>query len=103
MIRAVDIAALNLLTEHDDVVAYVNALMQVDSPEQTEEKFWFPTPDNPGDESEHTPIQQRILRELRELQRLEELDPKQDEKSRTQFLSLFKWNDSLITGKTVKT
>ena len=88
-IRAVDIAALNLLTEHDDVVAYVNALMQVDSSDQTEEKFWFPTPENPGDESEHTPIQQRILRELRELQRLEELDPKQDEKSRTQFLSLF--------------
>ena len=92
-IRAVDIAALNLLTEHDDVVAYVNALMQVDSSEQIEEKFWFPTPENPGDESEHTPIQQRILRELRQLQRLEELDPKQDEKSRSQFLSLFKWND----------
>ena len=46
-IRAVDIAALNLLTEHDAVVAYVNALMQVDSPEQTEEKFRFPTPENP--------------------------------------------------------
>ena len=99
LIRAVDIAALNLLTEHDDVVAYVNALMQVDSSEQTEEKFWFPTPENPGDESEHTPIQQRILRELRELQRLEELDPKQDKKSRSQFISLFKWNDSLITGE----
>ena len=50
--------------------------MQVDSSEQTDERFWFPTPENPGDESEHTPIQQRILRELRELQRLEELDPK---------------------------
>ena len=97
--RAVDIAALNLLTEHDDVVAYVNALMQVDSPEQTEGKFWFPTPENPGDELEHTPIQQRILRELRELQRLEELDPKQDEKSRSQFLSIFKCNDSLIRGE----
>ena len=63
--------------------------MQVDSSEQTEEKFWFPTPENPGDQSEHKS----------ELQRLEELDPKQDEKSRTQFLSLFKWNDSLITGE----
>ena len=27
MIRPVDIAALNLLTEHDDVVMYINALM----------------------------------------------------------------------------
>ena len=98
-IRPVDLAALNLLTEHDDVIAYVNALMQVDSPEQTEEKFWFPTPENPGDETEHTPIQQRILKELRELQKLEELDPKQSESSRTQFLSMFKWDNSLITGE----
>ena len=74
-IRAVDPASLNLLTEHDDVVAYVNASMQIDSPEQTEEKFWFPTPEDPGDESEHTPIQQHILRERRQLQKLEELDP----------------------------
>ena len=36
-IRPVDLAALNLLTEHDDVVAYVNALMQMDSPEHPEE------------------------------------------------------------------
>ena len=62
--RPLDIAALYLLTEHDDVVAYVNALVQVDSPEDTEEKFFFPTPENHGAESEHNPIQQRILREL---------------------------------------
>ena len=99
LIRAVDKAALNLLTEQDDVVAYVNALKQVDSPEKTEEKFWFPTPENPGDESEHTPIQQRILRELRELQRLADLDPKQDNNSKSKFLSLSKWNDSLKTGE----
>ena len=43
MIRPVDIAALNLLTEHDDVVTYINALMQVERPENNEEKFWFPT------------------------------------------------------------
>ena len=45
--------------------------MQVDFPEHSEEKFGFPTPENPGDESEHTPIQQPILRELRDLQQLE--------------------------------
>ena len=32
MIRPVDLAALNLLIEHDDVVAYINALMQVEHP-----------------------------------------------------------------------
>ena len=73
--------------------------MQIQSPDNTEENFCFPTPENPGKETEHTPIQQRILRELRELQKLERLDPKQDEQSRTKFLSMFKWNDSLITGE----
>ena len=38
-IRPVDIAALNLLTEHDDVVAYVSALMQIKSPDNSVENF----------------------------------------------------------------
>ena len=45
-IRPVDIAALNLLTEHEDVVTYINALMQVEQHKDNEEKFWFPTPEN---------------------------------------------------------
>ena len=39
MIRPVDVAALNLLIEHDDVVTYINALMQVERPEDIEKKF----------------------------------------------------------------
>ena len=99
MIRPVDIVALNLLTEHDDVVTYINALMQVERPDDNEEKFWFPTPENPGNEPEHSPIQRRNLKELRELAELEKLDPTENEQSRTKFLSMFKWTDSLITGK----
>ena len=99
MIRPVDIAALNLLTEHDDVVTYINALMQVERPDDNEETFWFPTPENPGIEPEHSPIQRRILKELRELAELEKLDPTENEQSRTKFLSMFKWTDSLITEK----
>ena len=99
MIRPVDIAALNLLTEHDDVVTYINALMQVERPDDNEETFWFPTPENPGYEPEHSPIQRRILKELRELAELEKLDPTENEQSRTKFLSMFKWTDSLITEK----
>ena len=57
MIRPVDIAALNLLTEYDDVVTYINALIEVERPKNNEEKLWFPTPRNPGNEQEHTPIQ----------------------------------------------
>ena len=99
MIRPVDIAALNLLTEHDDVVTYINALMQVERPEDNDEKFWFPTPENPGNEQEHSPIQKRILKELRELIELEKLDPTENEESRNKFLAIFKWTYSLITGK----
>ena len=66
MIRPEDIAALNLLTEHDDVVTYINALIQVEQPENNEEKFWFPTPEKPGKELEHSPIQKRILKQLRQ-------------------------------------
>ena len=61
MIRPVDITALNLLTEHDDVVTYINALMQRERPEDNEEKFWFPNPENSGNEQEQSPIQKRIL------------------------------------------
>ena len=39
MIRPVDITALNLLTEHDDVITYINALMQVGRPEENEENI----------------------------------------------------------------
>ena len=99
MIRPIDIAALNLLTEHDNVVTYINALMQVERPEDNEEKFWFPTPENPGNEQEHSPIQKRISKELRELAELEKLDPTKNDESRNKFLAMFKWTDSLITGK----
>ena len=99
MIRPVDIAALNLLTEHDDVVTYINALMEVERPEDNEEKFWFPTPENPGNEQKHSPIQKRILKELQELAELEKLDPTENDESRNKFLAMFKWTDSLITGK----
>ena len=81
MIRPVDTAALNLLTEHDDVVTYINALMQVERPEDNEEKFWFPTPENPGNEQQHSPIQKRLLIELRKLVELEKLDPTENEES----------------------
>ena len=99
MIRPVDIATLNLLSEHDDVVTYINALMQVERPEDSEGKFWFPTSENPDNEQEHSPIQKRILKELRELAALEKLDSKENEESGTKFLSMFKRTDSLITGK----
>ena len=49
--------------------------MPFESPEHNGEKFWFPTPENPGNESEHFLVQQRILRELREPAECGTLDP----------------------------
>ena len=38
IIRPVEQAALSLLTDHDDVVTYIDALMQVERPEQETKK-----------------------------------------------------------------
>ena len=92
-------AALNLLAEHDDVVTYINAHMQVEQPEDNEEKFWFPFPKNLGNEQEHSPIQKKILKKIRQLVELEKLNPTENAESRNKFLSMFKRTDSLITGK----
>ena len=45
---------------------------------EVDETYWFPTPKNPGNEREHTPIQTRILNELRELEQLEQLNLLED-------------------------
>ena len=47
-IRPVDLAARNLLTNHNNVVTYVNSLMQVGRPEYNEKKLWFPIPEHPA-------------------------------------------------------
>ena len=52
--------------------------MQVERPEDNK-KFWFPTPENPGNTEEHSPIQKRILQELRELVELENFDSTENE------------------------
>ena len=82
MICPFDVAALNLLTEHDDVVTYINALMQVERSEDNKEKFWFPTPENSGSAAEHSLTLKRIVRELRELSELAKFDPIANEESR---------------------
>ena len=46
---------------------------------------------------EHTPIQKRILRELKALQDLETLDPTKDQESRAMFLENCDWIDSTLT------
>ena len=85
-----------LNTNHDDAIHYIINLLKTSKTEEVNETYWFPTPQNPGDEIEHMPIQTRILIELRELEQLEQLNPPGDRDSRYQFLSNFDCTDSTV-------
>ena len=56
-----------LKNNHDDDILYKNSLLKTSKTDEVNETYWFPTPQNPGNEKEHTPIQTRILNELQEL------------------------------------
>ena len=85
-----------LNNNHDDAIHYINSLLKTSKPDEVNETYWFPTPQNPGNEKEHTPIQTRILNELRELEQLEKLNPLANSDSRNQFLSNFDWTNSTL-------
>ena len=96
-IKPVDMAILSMIPERDpDLITYLTELLRINKPDQQTNTFWFPTPKNPGNTEEHTPIQIRILKELRELQQKEKLNPKDDNESRTDFLRRFDWTDTLL-------
>ena len=57
-----------------------------------------PQPENPGNEEEHTSIQRRILKEVLELIKEEELNPTRDQESKKEFLDMFHWEGSQIEG-----
>ena len=70
-----------LNNNHDDAIHYINSLLKTSKPDEVNETYWFPTTQNPGNEKQHTPIQIRILNELRELEQLEKLNPLENTKS----------------------
>ena len=85
-----------LNNSQDDAFHYINSLLKTSKDNEVNETYCFPTPRNPGNEKEHTPIQTRILNELRELEQLEKLKPLENTNSRNQFLSNFDWTDSTL-------
>ena len=80
-----------------DLTAYLNELLRTSKPEQQDNTFWFPTPENPGKPEDQTPIQTRILNELNELKDKEKLNPQESTESRNKFLKWFDWTDTLLT------
>ena len=45
-----------------DLTAYLNELLRTNKPEQQNNTFWFPTPENTGISEDHTPMQTWILK-----------------------------------------
>ena len=81
---------------HDDAIHYINSLLKRPKTDETSETYCFATPENPGNQKEHTPIQRRILNELQELEQFEQLNPQEHTDSRNQFLSIFDWTNSTL-------
>ena len=97
-IKPVDMPILSVIPQDDpDLTAYLNELFRTSKPEQQDNTFWFPTPENPGKPEDHTPIQTRILKELNELKDKEKLNPQESIESLTKFLKRFNWTDTLLT------
>ena len=97
-IKPVDIAIFSMIPQGDpDLTANLNELLRTNKPEQQDNTFWFPTPENPGEPEGHTPIQTRILKELNELKDKEKPNPQESTESRNEFLKRFDWNDTLLT------
>ena len=84
----------HLLQDNPENAAYyASSLIKSPKTDDNSEHYWFPSPEDPGDLQTHTPIQQRILKELQNLQELEKLNPQDDIESRKQFLANFDWAD----------
>ena len=96
-IQPVDPATLSFMIQHEETTEiYINELLKVPPQNTDQEPYWFPTPEEPGDPTTYTPIQQRIYNELLELKELEKLNPHDSETSRTKFLSHFDWSDTTL-------
>ena len=93
-----DTAIFSRIPEGDpDLVTCLTELLRTNKTDQQNNTSWFPTAENPGNTEDHTPIQTRIVTQLRELQRKEKLNSKDDIESRTEFLKRFDWTDTLLT------
>ena len=103
-VRPIDpVSTWHLLNENEeDAIYYISSLLKANRNNDQYEQYWFPTPENPGDEESHTPIQKGILRELRNLQEAEKLNPQDNEESRQKFLSNFDWKYSMLQQHEIK-
>ena len=94
-IKPVDMAILSMIPQGDpDLFAYLNEFLRANKPDEQNNTFWFPTPENPWKPEVHTPIQTRILEEIIELKDKEKRNPQESTKSPNKFLNAFDWTDT---------
>ena len=75
------------MIQHEDTnEIYINELLKVTSQNPNKCPIGFPTPDESGDPTTYTPIQQPICDELLELKKPEKFIPQNNERSRKLFL-----------------
>ena len=88
-----------MLTEDDseDAIVYINELLKTSDKPSNNQNFWFPTPNDPGDPNTHTPIQSRILREVKELEEIQKLNPTNSYEEREAYLKNLKWDDTQLS------
>ena len=85
-IKPVDTAILSTILEGDPgLTTFLTEILRTNKRDQQNKTFRFPTPENPGNKEDHTPIQTRSLKEMRELQQKGKLNTKEDAKSRMEF------------------
>ena len=85
-IKPVDTAILSMIPECDPKPStYLTELFGTNKPDQQNNTFRFSTPESPDNTEDHTPIQTRIVQELRDLQQKGKLNPKDNIESRMEF------------------
>ena len=61
---------------HDFSIQLVNKLQKMPKSEKSNDTYRFPTPQEPGNETQYTPIKKRILQEFIALQKKKQINPK---------------------------
>ena len=73
----------------EDAIYYISSLPKANRNDDQFERYWFSTPEHLGDEESHTPIQQRIVNEVRNPQEAEKLNLQGDDDLRRKFFCNF--------------
>ena len=72
----------------DDAIQYVKSLREMPKSAESNETYCLSAIEEPGDETQHTPMQKRILQELIALRKLQKFHLQENQTSCDQLLSI---------------